>query len=337
MLFLKIFRIKIIQRLIFNKIKEIHKSLETEGISWKNLYRHPRILVWPSAIFDGNYELAEFIYNYLNSRPINFSVHLRDRYFATFEEVVKQKRIDLIKIMDRDYKLSAPWYGIEKYASQTSELIRTVAKHGFVEGIDYFLTKYSYEDIPFNVLLQRAVATKHREMVRCLLDHGKPKHAYGRDIIRCNDIEIYKLLYLHRSREFKAEILHNILTRISLHFIEFMYENRSDKSVDPFQFYRANLFYILIKQDSFDKLQFFIKVRESVCYYTLIITAVRFERSEMLRFIITSRNNENRKRYRNIKTAERLRNRAISSLQQYGRCDTLVEEITNDILNVKLS
>ncbi|EFA85647.1 hypothetical protein PPL_00876 [Heterostelium album PN500] len=337
------------------------KQINTIGYSYAG--------VWPLAIFEGNYELAEFIYNHIRKSPIDFffSLRLISLYFETFEAVVKQNRIDHIKVMDRDYKLNLRWERVQKYPlSQSVKSIGIVAKHGFVEGIDYFLTTYEYVDITFalrkaiefrhldvfriicekiptsiwnfNEILQKAAFTGQREMVECLLDHGIPLYRYGRDIIRCNDIEIYKLLYLYRISEFKVEILHNILSnRVSLPLIEFMYENRSDKSVDPFRYYPVDLFYIIIEQDSFDKLQFFIKVRESVCYYTLIITAVRFKRSDMLRFIITSRNNENRKRYRNIETAERLQNRAISSLQQYGRCDTLVEEITNDILNVKLS
>ncbi|EFA85633.1 hypothetical protein PPL_00862 [Heterostelium album PN500] len=127
-------------------------------------------------------------------------------------------------------------------------------------------------------------------MIRSLLENGKQEYPYTLDIIGGNDIEIYKLLYLHRISEFKAEILDVILRDVSLHFIEFMYENRSDKSVDPFQFYRGDLFSFLIEQDSFNKLQFFIKVRESEC----------------------------------------LRNRAISSLQQYRRCRIYIQELSKD-------
>ncbi|EFA85649.1 hypothetical protein PPL_00878 [Heterostelium album PN500] len=398
-LFFKIFRFKPIQRLIFNEIPEIHRSLGTEGISWEKLYCHPLIMyehkyfdrmkdvvsrlplneicsvgysfmkLWPSVIFDGHYELADYIYSYISRRVYDqwMKEDIRRIYYETFEEVVKRNRIDHIKAMDRDYKLATQSHRNKKYTlSQPVKSIIIVAKHGFVEGFDYFLTKYEYDDITFamiialennhhgviqwvcqnrpktrkwklNCILPRAVVSGNIEMIRSLLEHGKQEYPYSVDIIRCNDIEIYKLLYLHRVSEFKAEILEVILRDVSLPLIEFMYENRSDKSVDPFQFYRANLFYILIEQDSFDKLQFFIKVRESVCYYSLIINAIRFKRSKMLRFIITSRNNENRKRYRNIKTAERLRNSAISSLQQYRRCRIYTQELSNDILNVEIN
>ncbi|EFA85646.1 hypothetical protein PPL_00875 [Heterostelium album PN500] len=195
-----------------------------------------------------------------------------------------------------------------RYVSNITHLMNLSIGKGYLNII-----KWVCEEEPpatmtwsLNMVLFEAASNEKVDAVKYLLEYINNNHGNKETIklskwmFQLKNFEIFKLLYLHTTKghgRCSQQMLRLVIGYQRLDIIELLYENNKNPMSDPFKRYKPNLFYHIIVSKNLEILQFFIKVRDQICYYSLMIMALKLNRFSMLSYIYSQRNNNNRKQY----------------------------------------